>query len=425
MRSTMRHRSDVRADLQTATTESVAWEALAAGADGDRLGHLVGLMHADAERYVDRAVRRILRFVDGYEQTEIVERDDLWWSVYRNLEACLIALAERRALNAEELGLRRELGRRRAQQGMPVDDVMRAFRVGYAVLWEGLSDKAGDLGSEYAQTLLQHAAHVWMTFDQVTSAVADAHREVVATQHLDRRRRSLTFLGGLERWPEDRDATEQLARALGLDPGGQLLVAVMRSSERTPSLGELVVVEQPDRLIVIANGSGEESRAEAALAGQLRRQGFTHIGVGVLRPGLQGAHQSLEDAEWAHRLALAVDAHAMLFREGWLACLALEHSGQLGVLVEAAVRTLEGDGEMRSTLEAFLNADGNLTATGKALYVHGNTVGYRLKQFALRTGVDPRTASGQALVQLALTYSRVPAEPVVTIPDSSPPLRLT
>lgn len=423
MRSTMRHRTDIRADLQTAPT-AVRWDALAEGADGDRLGHLVGLMHADAERYVDRAVRRILKFVDGYEQTEIVERDDLWWSVYRNLEAVLVALAERRALDVEELALRRELGRRRAQQGMPIDDVMRAFRVGYAVLWEGLSDKAAGLGSAYAQTLLEHAAHVWMTFDQVTSAVADAHREVVATQHLDRRRRSLTFLSGLERYPEDREATEQLARALGLDPNGSLVVAVMRAGTRHPSLGDLVVVEQPDRLIVIANASGEESRGEAGIAGQLRRQGFTHIGVGVVRPGLQGAHQSLQDAEWSHRLAVAVDTPAMLFREGWLSCLALEHSSQLGVLVGPAVRVLEKDEELCSTLEAFLSADGNLTATGKALFVHGNTVGYRLKQFALRTGIDPRTASGQALVQLALTYSRLPGGarslaatgPTVTLP---------
>jgi DNA-binding PucR family transcriptional regulator len=419
MRSTMRHRSDVRADLETAPS-GVRWDVLAAGAEGDRLGHLAGLMHADAERFVDRAVRRILKFVDGYEHTEIVERDDLWWSVYRNLEAVLIALTERRALDVEELALRRELGRRRAQQGMPIDDVMRAFRVGYAVLWEGLSEKAADLGSDYAQTLLEHAAHVWMTFDQVTSAVADAHREVVATQHLDRRRRSLTFLSGLERWPEDREATEQLARALGLDPSGPLLVAVARPGERSSSSGELVVVEQPDRVIVVARGSGEESRAEAAFAGQLRRLGLTHIGVGVMRSGLQGAHQALEDAEWAHRLALSADAPAMLFREGWLGCLALEHSSQLADLVGPAVKVLERDAELCATLEAFLSADGNLTATGKALFVHGNTVGYRLKQFALRTGVDPRTASGQALVQVALTYSQQTREETapatVTVP---------
>ena len=47
-----------------------------------------------------------------------------------------------------------------------------------------------------------------------------------------------------------------------------------------------------------------------------------------------------------------------------------------------------------------------MTATGKALHVHANTVAYRLRQFAQRTGIDPRTATGMALTQLALTYSR-------------------
>jgi hypothetical protein len=425
MRSTSQRRSDVRADLEPSPS-AIDWAGLATGDGRDRLDELVGLMHADAERYVDRAVRRILKFVDGYEHTEIVERDDLWWSCYRNLEAVLVALAERRGLTPEELALRRELGRRRAQQGMPIDDVMRAFRVGYAVIWEGLSDKAAELGTDYAQTLLEHAAHVWMTFDQVTSAVADAHREVVATQHLDRRRRALTFLNGLERWPDDREATATLARALGIDPDGQLLVAVLKPAERHSSAGDAVVIEQPDRSIIIAGGSGEESRAEASFAGALRRQGHSSIGVGIMRAGLAGAHQSLQDAEWAHRLAVAFDAPTMLFREGWLACLALKHSGQLQVLVGPAVRALEHDPEMRHTLEAFLVADGNLTATGKALYVHGNTVGYRLRQFAQRTGIDPRTASGQALVQVALTFSRLqeprerrplPAPPELVVPE--------
>ena len=46
-------------------------------------------------------------------------------------------------------GLLRELGRRRAHQGVPIDDVMRAFRVGYTVLWEGLSEIAADSYDEH------------------------------------------------------------------------------------------------------------------------------------------------------------------------------------------------------------------------------------------------------------------------------------
>jgi hypothetical protein len=411
MRSSTKHPA-VRVDLDVASSSDERWLELETADGEDRLAQLAGLMHRNGEHHVDRAVRRILSTVDGYERSEVVERDDLWWSVYRNLEVVLLALAERRPLADTELGIRRELGRRRAQQGMPVDDVMRAFRIGYAVLWEGLSESAAELGPAYAQTLLEHAAHVWMTFDQVTSAVADAHREVVATQHVDRRRRSLGFLNGLQRYPDDADTTEKLARSLGLDLSGSLTVAVMATADRPPPSAPCVVIEQPDRTIVFSACNGEPSRAEATFAGLLRRQQFHHVGVGIMRRGLDGLQQSLQDAEWAYRVAQALDAPVVLFRESWLACLALKHSGQLGVLVGPAVQALDSDPELCLTLEAFLEADGNLTATGKALYVHANTVGYRLRQFAQRTGIDPKTVTGKALVQIALTYSRGGAEAI-------------
>jgi DNA-binding PucR family transcriptional regulator len=114
-----------------------------------------------------------------------------------------------------------------------------------------------------------------------------------------------------------------------------------------------------------------------------------------------------------------------MFRSDWLTCLAMRNSSQLSVLVAPAVHALESDEDLWSTLEAFLEADGSLTATGKSLFVHANTVAYRLRQFAQRTGIDPRTATGMALTQLALTYSREAAHArpdlsvTVSIPDLS------
>jgi DNA-binding PucR family transcriptional regulator len=394
-------------DLDVAAAPGEGWLALR-DKRGDHIVELVARMHTQAEQYVDRAVRRIIDVVGTYDEEQAVERDDLWWSAYRNLEVVLIAMAEERRLADSELAIRRELGRRRAQQGMPIEDVMRAFRVGYTVLWEALSEVAGQLGPEYAQALLDRAAHVWGMFDQVTSAVADAHREVVATQHQDRRRRGLGFLAGLQRHPEGHETTEELVRSLGLDPAGSFTVAVLPALDRSlPMQPDTIVVEQPDRTVVVSGCAGEAARTEASLAGLLRRHQLRYIGVGIMRRGLAGAQQSLSDAEWAYRGALALDVPVLLFREAWVECLALRHQEQLGVLVAPAVQTLQHDEELCQTLQAYLEADGNLTAAGKALYVHPNTVGYRLKQFAARTGVDPRTATGTALVQVALVFARM------------------
>jgi DNA-binding PucR family transcriptional regulator len=128
-----------------------------------------------------------------------------------------------------------------------------------------------------------------------------------------------------------------------------------------------------------------------------------------MRQGLAGARQSLDDADAAARAAQALDAPLVMFRTDWLACLALKHTRQLSVLVAPAVQALENDPDLCTTLETFLGADGSLANAGKALFVHANTVAYRLRQFAVRTGIDPRTATGMALTQLALTYSRTAA----------------
>ena len=392
--------SDVRpADLSV--------EVRSATPADDRLAALVERMHERAEDFVDRAVRRITNTVDSYDRHETVTRDDLWWSVYRNLQAVLLALNHQRPLDDEELSARRELGTRRAQQGMPVDDVMRAFRVGYTVLWEGLSQIAGQLGPEYAQTLLEQAAHVWMTFDQVTSAVAEAHRDTIETRHVDRQRRALRFLNGLQTYPQDAMATEELGRSLGIDPQGPFTVAVHAPGAHAPLAGrDILSIDQPDRVVVLSTCTGEPSRCEETLAGVLQTNGVGHIGIGIMRQGLAGARQALEDADAAARAAVALDAPLVMFRTDWLSCLALRHAGQLEVLVAPGVQALENDRDLCTTLDAFLDADGNLASAGKALFVHANTVAYRLRQFAQRTGIDPRTATGMALTQLALTYSR-------------------
>ena len=422
-------RSVARPDIDVAPSTEERWAALAAAVPDNRLARIVAGMRHQADDFVDRAVRRIVATVDSYEEQHVVERDDLWWSVYRNLEVVLLALGEERMVAEDELALRRELGRRRAQQGMPIDDVMRAFRVGYAVLWEGLSETARELGSDYAAVLLEKATHVWMTFDHVTSAVAQAHRETLATRHLDRRRRALMLLSGLQQYPQDAHTTEELCRSLGLDPNGSFTVVVQSSADQTlpPLPGrDLLVIDQPDRMVVLSSCGGEPSRAEATLAGQLRRHQFRHIGVGLMRQGLAGAKQSLDDAEAAFRAAVSLDVPVVMFRSDWLTCLAMRNSSQLSVLVAPAVHTLETDQDLWTTLEAFLEADGSLTATGKALFVHANTVAYRLRQFAQRTGIDPRTATGMALTQLALTYSREAAQarPDLSITTSIPDLSL-
>ena len=61
------------------------------------------------------------------------------------------------------------------------------------------------------------------------------------------------------------------------------------------------------------------------------------------------------------------------------------------------------------TLGAFLDSGGALEATARALFVHANTVRYRLRQVAEVCGETPTEARGAFLLRFALTLGRLPS----------------
>jgi hypothetical protein len=63
------------------------------------------------------------------------------------------------------------------------------------------------------------------------------------------------------------------------------------------------------------------------------------------------------------------------------------------------------------TLSAFLDAGGGLEATARALFVHANTVRYRLRQVAEICGETPSDPRGAFTLRLALTYGRLETSP--------------
>lgn len=65
------------------------------------------------------------------------------------------------------------------------------------------------------------------------------------------------------------------------------------------------------------------------------------------------------------------------------------------------------DTEMLSTLEHFFALDCNVSETAKKLYIHRNTLLYRLDKFKQETGKDVRTFNDAVLVKTALLLYKV------------------
>lgn len=70
--------------------------------------------------------------------------------------------------------------------------------------------------------------------------------------------------------------------------------------------------------------------------------------------------------------------------------------------LRAMVRPLDGTPELLHTLRTFISLEANRRASAKALYVHPNTVDYRLKRIEALTGIDPLSSAGLVTLHAAL-----------------------
>lgn len=65
------------------------------------------------------------------------------------------------------------------------------------------------------------------------------------------------------------------------------------------------------------------------------------------------------------------------------------------------------DEEMRTTLETFFQMDCNVSETAKRLYIHRNTLMYRIDKIKQETGLDVRTFRDAVLINLELLLYKV------------------
>lgn len=395
------------ADLRPVIDDERWQRAVERATNDDALLPLLLRARDRAEDLTDRAVARIVASIPVYADEGIVSRDDLWLSVSRNLDLNLLVLAEHRDLSDEELHARAALGARRAQAGLAVSDLLRAFRVGYLVLWEGLTEVARDVGPATVNQLLDDAGRIWECLDRISNAVAESYREALFRRDVDLRRRALAFVAGLETYPDGAADTEAAARALGIDPSAPLVAAVCGEHIAGFADHGAVVADQPDRTVVILQPGTGSRFGEAQLQARLQEALPSAAGIGTVATGLEGARRSLSEASRAFRVAQATGGGVVCWRDGWFECLVHEARASVEPLVAEAAEELRRSEDGIETLEAVVTENGNLTAAARRLHVHPNTVAYRMQRLKDVSGLDVKGQSGLLLGQLALSLVRL------------------
>jgi hypothetical protein len=191
-----------------------------------------------------------------------------------------------------------------------------------------------------------------------------------------------------------------------LDPGSTAVDAfdAVRRSARAAGLDALCAL-QGDRLVVVLHAGGQQA-ADATPIVQ-------HFGDGPVVTGptvadLTQAHESAAAALLAHAAAPGwPQAPRPVAADDLLPERLLVGDDTARGLVLAQVHApLAARPALLETVDAWLAHSGSIEATARALFVHPNTVRYRLRQVADETGVSPSDPRGAFTLQLALIVGR-------------------
>lgn len=345
------------------------------------------------------AYRREVRALPGYLSGTVgdQELDDTARDV---LELMLRRLCEE---DVEETLASRStaIGRRRAQQGLPLDSLLRALRMDFRFLWGRLAGVRPQPSADLTGEVLTLWDTVEFHSNQVQSAYTDELMRLRRESELEReylvRRLLVTGIDD----DRQRDST---AASLGIDADGDLLLVVGHPGQgRRFRAG----VEELDAALVVHATDGLE--LVVVTAARLDRIGWRTLRA--LPAGIAPPVARLGDLAgvWpvARRLALlAGPEQAATVEEHWpmllgddlepaMRAVAAERMTPLGSLSPHSRAALV------ETLQRYLGS-GSVSRTARDLHCHRNTILKRLQRFRTLTGLDVTVPREAALAHVLL-----------------------
>lgn len=203
-------------------------------------------------------------------------------------------------------------------------------------------------------------------------------------------------------------STSGVCVVMGYTPSGDSAAAVdaINKTANAEHLDALVAV-QGDRLVVVLGGVGEPEKAASCIA--------EHFGPGPIVTGpvvqdLLAANVSARSAVAGLRAAQAwpeaprpVSCHELLPERS----LSGDGHARRQLVTEVYQPLAEAGPALLETLTAYLDSGRSTEAAARELYIHPNTVRYRLHKITDVTGLSPVDAREAYTLRVALTLGRL------------------
>ncbi|MDX3853722.1 helix-turn-helix domain-containing protein [Streptomyces sp. AK02-01A] len=383
-------------------------------ADWQPIAELCAAVAADLPGLVPGIADVIRREVPEYAVVPRVAHEIGIAEQYRGL---LTGLASRRGPSREEHERAKALGQRRAGEGLPAQALISAYHVGYREMWNVLLSRANDGDARSSGRLVCLVGPVWSWVQEASSAAVQAFGDAVRAEDAAQLGLAYRFLNALYAPPSARGEVAHLARALAFDPTGEFQAVCAPASAWTDD--QLIAMRRrfaggPGVVRCVGHGSSMTVMTQGLSAGALvaamaEANPGTPVGIGLRRPGTDGAAASLVDAEEALDLAGELGG-TVAFEHQWMLATLVPRGGRLIPLLKRGREVAADHPDLASAVHTFADNGFSLTAASRVMHLHANTVKYRLDRWQQLTGWDVHTWEGLSSSKVALGLPAPPAD---------------
>lgn len=179
---------------------------------------------------VDQHLRQLAEHSPVYAQ--VLPHDQQWREAETAMRIGIETISAPRASPRRDLEHAERAGRRRAQQGLPLELLVHSYRSAGYLVWDALLEGPVGREPERLAVLMRAATMVWSAVDAQTVAASEAYR---ATERELRRRTDEQLQALLDALLEGQEAPGLAARAaagLDLPEQGPYAVVVLRPERR-------------------------------------------------------------------------------------------------------------------------------------------------------------------------------------------------
>jgi muconolactone delta-isomerase len=373
---------------------------------------LLQMMLTRLPEFADRLARLLSEQDEFYQQVDKVAPDELRQVCRANLKRALTAFADGREL---PLDAAHKTGLAQARQGIPLPAVLRAFRIGGMFVYEQLLGLAGPKFINSAQTAAMSST-VWRTIDLYSDALTTAYGEVAAQPQAERRQLRENLLQG--RLTDPGELAEAAAE-LGLPTSG-MFVAVVTEAVESGWRNPIEPLLRARHWHSLWRDSGEAGVVVIDRVEDARRVRdlltSLPLAVGMSKPfnGLPEIADALRRARVARLSLPAGKAGVTVYGDSPVTTLV---AGAPAMTREMVRSTLSGvlalaPAERKvllDTLAAWFSGHGSAKTAADQLFVHPNTVRYRLRRLQELTRRDLNDPSDVGELYVALASVRLEA----------------